>query len=288
VDTATFAGRRLAEELHGLLREHSAMCGRLQITARTDTGEELARTWRTDLGGLGGLTAARITDRVRWQLEGWLTAGALAERRQARGGRGGAGRAVPVRAALVHLAIAAQEIAPAGAEQERLWGGPSGGDRRAHRALDRVQGLIGGAGVLTAAVQGGRDVRDQVYLRPWGEQATPPRSVDRPWPGRLPAPAPATVLMEPEPVDLRDATGAPVRLDARFALSAPPATLGRCGPEDDRVRAVVGWAGPWPLVERWWTDEPRRRTHLQVALEDGSALLLAYGAETWTCEAAYD
>lgn len=288
VDTATFVGRRLAEELHALLLEHSAMCGRLQITARTDAGEELVRTWRTDLGGLGGLTAARITDRIRWQLEGWLTAGALAQGPRTRGGRGGADREVPVRAALVHLVIAAQEVAPAGAEQGRLWGGPSGGDRRAHRALDRVQGLIGGGGVLTAALQGGRDVRDQVYLRPWGEQAPPHRPVDRPWPGRLPPPAPATVLRDPEPVDLLDAAGVPVGLDARFALSAPPATLARRGPGGGRGRGVIGWAGPWPLAERWWTDEPRYRTHLQVALEDGSALLLAHTAETWTCEAVYD
>ena len=288
VDTATFVGRRLAEELHALLLEHSAMCGRLQITARTDAGEELVRTWRTDLGGLGGLTAARITDRIRWQLEGWLTAGALAQGPRTRGGRGGADREVPVRAALVHLVIAAQEVAPAGAELGRLWGGPSGGDRRAHRALDRVQGLIGGGGVLTAALQGGRDVRDQVYLRPWGEQAPPHRPVDRPWPGRLPPPAPATVLRDPEPVDLLDAAGVPVGLDARFALSAPPATLARRGPGGGRGRGVIGWAGPWPLAERWWTDEPRYRTHLQVALEDGSALLLAHTAETWTCEAVYD
>lgn len=288
VDTATFVGRRLAEELYALLLEHSAMCGRLQITARTEAGEELVRTWRTDLGGLGGLTAARITDRIRWQLEGWLTAGALAQGNRTRGSRGGANREVPTRAALVHLAIAAQEVAPAGAEQGRLWGGPSGGDRRAHRALDRVQGLIGGGGVLTAALQGGRDVRDQVYLRPWGEQAPPHRPVDRPWPGRLPPPAPATVLRDPEPVDLLDAAGVPIGLDARFTLSAPPATLARRGPGGGRGRIVIGWAGPWPLAERWWTDEPRYRTHLQVALEDGSALLLAYTAETWTCEAVYD
>src|SRR5450830_162626 len=288
VDTATFVGRRLAEELYALLLEHSAMCGRLQITARTEAGEELVRTWSTDLGGLGGLTGARITDRIRRQLEGWLTAGALAEGSRTRGSRGDADREVPTRAALVHLAIAAQEVAPAGAEQGRLWGGPSGGDRRAHRALDRVQGLIGGGGVLTAALQGGRDVRDQVYLRPWGEQAPPHRPVDRPWPGRLPSPAPATVLRDPEPVDLLDAPGAPVGLDARFTLSAPPATLARRGPGAGRGRVVVGWAGPWPLAERWWTDEPRYRTHLQVALEDGSALLLAHTAETWTCEAVYD
>ncbi|MFI2751856.1 DNA polymerase Y family protein [Cellulomonas sp. P22] len=281
VDTATFMGRRLAEELHAMLLEHSVTCGRLQVAARTDTGEDLVRVWRTDLGGLGGLTAARITDRIRWQLEGWLTAGSLA--RPPRTGAGDDGEH-PEPVALVHLALTAQEVAPAGAEQGRLWGGPSGGDLRAHRALDRVQGLIGGDGVLVAVLQGGRDVREQVHLRPWGEQTPPPRPADRPWPGRLPAPAPATVLTEPEPVEVLAATRVPVRLDDRFALSADPTAV--------RTRTathpVTGWAGPWPLLDRSWTERPRRRAHLQVSLEDGSALLLSWQDDVWACEATYD
>ncbi|WP_448060467.1 DNA polymerase Y family protein [Cellulomonas hominis] len=343
VDIAAFAGRRLAEELHTLLTERSAMCGRLLISARTDTGEVLARTWRTDLGGLGGLSTRRITDRIRWQLEGWLTAGSAAGTgavdggagREAGGGRGrGAARDVadatrtPAPAALVHLSIVAQEVSPAGDEQGQLWGGPSGGDLRAHRALDRVQGLVGGDGVLTATLQGGRDVRDQVHLRAWGEQTAAPRPVDRPWPGRLPDPAPATVPLVPEPVELLDAHGAAIVVDDRFELSAEPAAVRRVpgdrpgpadGPQMDGVRArgaqlgggtgvqgawvdgtrtgrraqlevrtVVGWAGPWPLVERWWSAQPRRLVHVQVALDDGQAWLLAHTATGWTREASYD
>ncbi|HEY0216028.1 MAG TPA: DNA polymerase Y family protein, partial [Cellulomonas sp.] len=147
VDVATFAGRRLAEELHDLLVAQSVTCGRLRIAARTDEGTDLSRTWRTDLGGLGGLSAARITDRIRWQLEGWLTAGAA--QRPAIGTDADVDDlGEPV--GLVALSITAEDVAPAGAEQGRLWGGPSGGDLRAHRALDRVQGLLGGDGVLTA------------------------------------------------------------------------------------------------------------------------------------------
>ncbi len=319
VDIAAFAGRRLAEELHTLLTERSAMCGRLLISARTDTGEVLARTWRTDLGGLGGLSTRRITDRIRWQLEGWLTVGSPA----VNGGAGEPGRGVrtdatrtPAPAALVHLAIVAQEVSPAGDEQGQLWGGPSGGDLRAHRALDRVQGLIGGDGVLTATLQGGRDARDQVHLRAWGEQTAAPRPVDRPWPGRLPDPAPATVPLLPEPVELLDARGAVIVVDDRFGLSAEPAAVRRVpgsrpgaadgprvagsrvarsrvggppmgGPQVE-VRTVVGWAGPWPLVERWWSAQPHRRVHVQVVLDDGQAWLLAHTAAGWTREASYD
>ena len=57
----------------------------------------------------------------------------------------------------------------------------------------------------------------------------------------------------------------------------------------DEVREVVGWAGPWLLSERWWTDDrPGLRAHLQVTLDDGRAVLLACTASGWTCEATYD
>lgn len=290
VDAAAFAARRLAEQLQAMLLERSVSCGRLRITACTEAGDELVRTWRTDAGGLGGLSPARITDRVRWQLEGWLSGTAL---RGPGGVRGSGGSApAPAPAALVRLGIAAEEVAPAGAEQGRLWGGASGGDLRAHRALLRVQGLLGGDGVLVATLQGGRDVRDQVHLVPWGDAQTPARAADRPWPGRLPEPAPATVLVDPVPVEVLDAAGSPVRVDARLALSAQPAavrwTVAQDGHPDGGPHPLVAWAGPWPMVERWWSDAPRRRVHLQVALADGRALLLACTGGEWTCEAIYD
>jgi protein ImuB len=330
VDQATFAGRRLAEELHDLLVHHGVTCGRLQIAARTDDGTDLVRTWRTDLGGWGGLTPARITDRVRWQLEGWLSASAVAT---ARSHRAGAARAANLRAhrgeellpdavdvpevppvALVRLAVTALDVAAAGAEQGRLWGGPSGGDLRAHRALDRVQAAVGGTGLLAATLQGGRDVREQVHVRPWGEQSPPPRPLDRPWPGRLPDPAPATVCTPAEPVEVRDPAGVPVRVDVRTGLSGPPARV-RWRPSEESPHAVderqvTGWAGPWLLSPRWWASDGTGgadgaqgaggapgaggghgvglRGHLQVAFDDGTAVLLACDAQGWTCEARYD
>lgn len=287
VDVATFVGRRLAEDLHTLLTTSAVTCGRLRITARTDAGEDLVRTWRTDTGGLGGLSAAGITDRIRWQLDGWLTAGALDRPVDPAEHLDGEDQRDPV--GIVRLTVTAEDVAPAGAEQGRLWGGTSGGDLRAHRALDRVQGLLGGDGVLTATLQGGRDVRDQVHLQPWGAQQAPARPADRPWPDRLPAPAPATVPAEPSPVEVLDPTGAPVRLDGRLIMAATPATV-RTPPTGRRPAVdhpVAGWAGPWPLAERWW-DAPRVRAHLQVTLADGRALLLSAHPDGWICEAVYD
>ena len=293
VDAAAFAARRLAEQLQAMLLERSASCGRLRITARTESGEELVRTWRTDAGGLGGLSAARITDRVRWQLEGWLSGGGGGP---GRGRPGAATAGTPAPSALTRLGIAAEEVAPAGAEQGRLWGGASGGDLRAHRALLRVQGLLGGEGVLVATLQGGRDVRDQVHLVPWGDARAAQRAADRPWPGRLPDPAPATVLVDPVGVEVLDADGRSVSVDARLAMSAPPVAVrwvtdaGRPAVPGTAAgtHRLVAWAGPWPMVERWWTTTPRRRVHLQVALEGGRALLLSCTQGDWLCEAVYD
>ncbi|GAA1969053.1 DNA polymerase Y family protein [Isoptericola halotolerans] len=274
VDVAAFAARRLAEELHTLLVAHGVACGRLRITARTTEGE-LERLWRTDTAA-GGLPAARITDRVRWQLEGWLTDGA-----RRRTGTDGSPEVAP----LVHLALAAEDVAPAGTHQPALWGADAGQDARARQALDRVQGLLGGDGVLAVRRAGGRDPRSRVRLVPYGEDAVVERPPDRPWPGALPSPAPATVLPEPTAARLLDATGDDVVVDARLARSGDPAWVRW----DDGEHAVVGWAGPWPLAERWWApDGGTRRVHLQAVLDDGRGLLLAQVAGAWQVEAVYD
>lgn len=281
VDVATFAARRLAERLHALLAARGLSCGRLRITART-TDEELERVWRTDAGAAGGMSAARITDRVRWQLEGWLTASAAGR------GRPGAssGSTVPAVAPILHLALAAEEVAPAGALQPRLWGPDAGEDDRARRALGRVQGLLGGDSVLTVALQGGRAAHDRVHLVPFGEDAAPARDPGLPWPGSLPSPAPATLLAAPVPARVLDAGGRDVVVDVRLAMSGPPATVTA---RELVAATVAGWGGPWPLVERWWSaDDRARRVYLQVLLDDGRGLLLAQAGGDWHVEAVYD
>ena len=52
---------------------------------------------------------------------------------------------------------------------------------------------------------------------------------------------------------------------------------------------ITGWAGPWPIDERWWAPrESRRRARFQVALTDGRALLLVLAGGQWAVEAVYD
>lgn len=276
VDVAAFAARSLADRLHGRLAAHGLACTRLVIEAVTDHGQELHRSWRHD----GVLTAAGITDRVRWQLEGWLAP------------VGSTGPARPT-AGIRRLRLLPAGVVTQAALQPGLWGDPGDAADRAGRAIARVQGLLGPAGVLRAVLRGGRCPADQVRLVPWGEDPGELPDPDAPWPGRLPAPAPATVLPEPMPVAVYDAGGELVRVSARLAVSAAPARLvlpaaAGAGREPESWE-ITGWAGPWPVDESWWApDEARRAVRFQMCVSDGRGLLLSLADGQWRWEASYD
>jgi protein ImuB len=133
---------------------------------------------------------------------------------------------------------------------------------------------------------GGRSFAEVVRLQPWGDERVPERPVEPPWPGRIPAPAPATVYPEPVPAEVCAADGSAVRVSGRLAVSAPPArvSIGGDGPVE-----VVRWAGPWPVDERWWAPaESYRAARFQLVLADGRAVLAALSRACWTVEAVYD
>ncbi|ATO17226.1 DNA repair protein [Micromonospora sp. WMMA2032] len=367
VDAAAFAARTLAERLHERLAAYGLACTRLGIEAVTAHGQELHRVWRHD----GLLTAAAIADRVRWQLDGWLSGS---------NGRGGARPARPT-AGIIRLRLVPDGVLAQAGLQPGLWGETGAERERAHRALSRVQGILGPEAVVTAVLGGGRSPAEQVRLVPWGDERVPARPgppplptlpssgvassalspsalpssgapssalpssgaassgaassraassgfgssgpaavpavrsgaaaapvasggpgaaarrvggragrgravPEPPWPGRIPPPSPAVVLPTPVSAEVHDASGQPVVVSARLAVSAPPArlTVGTGRPAD-----ISGWVGPWPVDERWWAPaEARRRARFQVCLADGTALLLAVEGGQWLVEAIYD
>ncbi|WP_084126363.1 DNA polymerase Y family protein [Demequina sp. NBRC 110054] len=296
-----WAAKDAAQRLDAALLAAGMRCGRVRIAARTAKGDVLERVWRTDVATRSGAFAAHMADRVRWQLEGWLS---------------GTGDG-PEPAPLVSLALVAEDVVALGDEQSYLWGGSSGGDAKALRALERLQGLLGIDGVLAVAEQGGRSPRDRVHALAWGQEGEPPRRIEHPWPGRIPDPAPATVLPVPAPVQVLDAGGSPLVIDRRLAVSAPPTWVrltadprdarakaqhrhpssghvgGDEGPVWEKARPVEAWAGPWPVAERWWAPDADRRAYMQLALrtpdgEPGLAVLVAFAGGAWRLEALYD
>jgi len=285
-DTVTFLAAPLAERLQALLRERSLTCASVRVTAWTEDGGELTRWWKADGTAWGATTTRHVVDRVRWQLDGWLA-------READGGvRAVDGPQDPPVAPVVRIEIAAEEVAAAPLQHEVLWGDDRGDEHRARRAVDRVCGMLGTASVFAAVPQGGRTPADRVRLVPWGQPTDHVRPVARPWPGSLPAPSPATVLADPVAAELLDGTGRPVTVGERLGMSADPVRV-RVEPsgsphDPTPYRDVTGWAGPWPVVERWWSAQGRRTAYLQVGLEDGTGLLLGYQRGGWCCEALYD
>ena len=258
VDTAAFAAKQLAHELHEQLADRGLACTRIAIEADTEHGEHLVRLWRHG----GALTPAAMAERVRWQLDGWLTAS---------GGLSGG---------LTLIRLTPDEVKPDGGRQLGFWGGAAEADERAGRGLARVQGLLGIDAVVTAVLTGGRSPAEQVRVVPWGDarQAVP---VAEPWPGQVPSPAPATVHVPPLPTEVVDVEGAPVAVTGRGLLAAEPARVAGA--------AVTAWAGPWLADERWW-DPPahRRRARFQLVTDDGVARLVALENGRWWVEATYD
>ncbi len=167
--------------------------------------------------------------------------------------------------------------------QSGFFGDHLGADRRAAAVAHRVRQRLGPASVVTAALRGGRTPSERATLVPWGAPGPPTRETREPWPGRIPAPSPATSFAHPIALTLLDASNVPVRVDPRGLLSAPVAEVLF---ERGVARSVQWTAGPWPTLERWWSSR-RRRAYLQV-LTGHEALLLYAESSRWWLAGIYD
>lgn len=263
IEAAAFAARGPAAGLVAALTQEGRTCTVATIEAETAHGEILSRRWRVD----DGFTAQGLVDRLRWQLDGWLSANA--------------GRAGPTSGILV-LRIIPEEVVE-GAEQGSLLDEAAAVEPKVIRALTRIQGMLGPDAVLVAATADGRDPASWATTRVWGEP--PPAPPVRPWPGRLPPPSPATVLPRPSPAEVVDDQGTTIGVSGRGVVTGAPA---RVRLEGRPWREVTGWAGPWPADERWWDASGRRRARFQLVDEFGGTFLLAVEDSRWQLEAIYD
>jgi protein ImuB len=214
-----------------------------------------------------------VAQRVRWQLDGW-SSGAAAE--------DGPDESV---CGIAMLRLVPDHLVPDEGRQLGLWGDDliSG---RVERAAVRLQAMLGHESVAHPVLAGGRGPGEQVMLVPFGDIRDARHPADRPWPARIPPPAPATVYPVPRPARVIDAAGAPVTITGRAAVSASPDAL-TVG--DSPWLAITAWAGPWPVTERWWDERnATRRARFQLVTEDGIAWLAAVELGRWQIEARYD
>ena len=264
-EPVVFAAKALAGRLHDGLAARGLTCVRVQVSATWADGRESSRRWRHD----GLLSAAAIAERARWQLAGWQPASPGDE--NAPGG-------------IVALQLLPDQVVRATGQQLALWGETLVSDRVARAAM-RVQAMLGHEAVLRPVVGGGRNVHDQVTPVPFGEKTEPRLPGGRPWPGRVRGTAPGLVFPSAREAEVTDDAGRAVTVSGRCAVSAAPARLAVAG---ELPRRVTGWAGPWPLSERWWDPSAaRRRARFQLATEDGRAWLAVLQDGRWLVEAGY-
>ncbi|WP_238155230.1 DNA polymerase Y family protein [Kribbella soli] len=283
VDQVAFAVRAVADELIARLTELGLVCTTLRVEVGTESGRIHEREWLHPRW----FTAADVVDRVRWQLQGSGTATS------------------ELTSPVVRVRLIPDQADPVGAHVDGLWGG--GPDERIHRALSRVQSMLGHGAVMSVVIGGGRGFAERQTLVPWGDPAVPARSPDQPWPGaitgsvgaakRWPALAPTTVFPEPIPAKVFAADGAQVSVSARGELSGVPTAftlLPARGPgvqvaNSNKIHPITAWAGPWLTAERWWDPSTEsRQARFQFQTADTRAWLFTLHQTTWQAQATYD
>ena len=276
-EPVVFAAKALAERMHEGLAARGLTCARVQVRAVCADGRENRRLWRHD----GLLSAAALADRVRWQLDGWQVpappVGTI-------DGTTGSTPDGTTDGGIVVLRLVPDQVVHATGHQLALWGETVVSDRVARAAM-RVQAMLGHEAVLRPVLGGGRDVAEQVNDVPFGEKRQPRLAVGAPWPGRIMGAVPGVVYPFAREADVTDDAGDAVTVTGRCVISAAPAWLAADGVP---LLRITGWAGPWPLSERWWDPAAaRRRARFQLLTDDGRAWLAAVQDGRWLIEGGY-
>ena len=227
--------------------------------ARPDLAVTLQRLGVTTLGQFAALPAASVSDR--------FGADAAACHAVARG-ESGELAGLRDRAIERRLRVARGEDPDRGADappppsQPGFFGGASEADARAARSFVRVQERLGIEAVLMGRVQGGRDPAGQSVLVPWGSPEAEAARRGRRARGRGGCRRPR----RPTCCGSRGAprwSTAPATPSRSAGGACSRAGIERLSVEGGPWQPVLGWAGPWPVTERWWSVR-RRRARLQV------------------------
>jgi protein ImuB len=279
-EPVVFAAKALAERMHDGLAARGLACVRVQVRAAWADGRESRRLWRHD----GLLSAAGVADRVRWQLAGWrVPLGGAGTTGAGTTGAGTTG-ADTGDGGITVLRLVPDQVIRAAGHQLALWGETVVSGQVARAAM-RVQAMLGHEAVLRPVLGGGRDVSERVTPVPFGEKPEPRLAAGQPWPGRVMGPAPGVVYPFAREAEVTDDARNAVTVTGRCVVSAAPAWLAADGEPPLRI---TGWAGPWPLSERWWDPAAaRRRARFQLLTGDGRAWLAVVQDGRWLIEAAY-
>ena len=275
VDEAAFIARMLADQVHQQLAAQGLNCVRIKIAAETDDGTTISKVWRTTTA----LTEHATAERVRWQLDGWLSSG-------------GAG-------AIVELSLIPLETQTPTTTGSIIEADTVVAEETTTTVVSRLQSMLGFDAVQQPHAAGGRGVAERVRFLPYGQAPENSSEHDKhttSWIGAIPTPLPTRLgggLEHPASrVRVVDEHGTEVFVTAEAVLSADPVGMAW---GNKRFR-VLGWSAPWPVDTGWWdgeaeADEQRLARMQLVGKNPGDkypkAWLLVWWRRSWRIEAMY-
>jgi len=249
--------------IDGLTAAHS-VCTSLSIRMLDDRGEEHTAQWTHPRY----FSANDVINRVRWQWDS--VARTTPEEYQHTG--------------IVEVTFHALTPDDITWHEPGLW--TNAVNHRVEHVVAQLQSQLGYQSVRHARRHAGHRLTETDTFVPWGDGSVTSTVDEEAWPGALPKPLPATVFSPPLPVQLVGENGDAVEVSSS-ELSCEPVTM----TSSQSSRVVKGWAGPWPVVERWWDQEnSNSRYRLQLLDSEGVGWLISCPREggSWMAEARYD
>jgi protein ImuB len=268
-DQLSFAVSSSATTFVSQLLDQGCVVQTVDITLVDDRGHQHTKRWSHPRY----FTAPDLVHRVRWQGESLQKSTAHDEYQRG----------------IVEVRFVAKDPDSAAGYEDSLWGNAHR-DTALHHAVSSLQATLGHQNVTRVTTHPGHDFADSQQVVAWGDKPAA-SELDQvvAWAGQLPAPHPATVFATPMPVAVVDESGNPVHTTAVGAgLTSPPHAL----VSDNRSRRVMAWAGPWPVMERWWERKPVVH-RVQLVDDTGIGWLVKTvvdgdGDGGWLVEARYD
>lgn len=316
--------RRVCNNLADSLVARGLYSSTVRITLRRVSGQVLERTWTL----LDATSPTQVGKRVTWQIRG-MGSGVAARGVAAGDGGTWAGAfgsntetgAEPLEEFALERevlqCIELNALHPAAVpEQDTLWGGAHN-LRRAGRAIEEVQMMLGEDAAVIPKVHGGFDPRTRVSFTPWGADTqradsggtSAPEDVRFPppplpqtqcaqglWEGGVSQP-PIVLFTQAPPALLmgqcEDGTLGKILVSQRGSLGGNPTHL---LVKDDRGELAAGdypltsVEGLWVVRGRWWREareEHRPRCYLRVGRAEGPDFLLVQKGGHWWVEGTY-
>lgn len=258
-------------EFINTLRWNGMECLRMRICCETEDGSVNDRIWYNS----DGFDAVSVHERLQWQITHWINNVQESDNTVS---------------CIAKVSLEALNCRTFQAQQDTLWGGRSETTEQVVRSLSRVAAIDDAILITVPQWRGGRDVGTFI-ARTWetvdlfDDNQSMQRVQKKHWNGAMPAPRPIRLCETPQHVEVFDALLNPVVVTARHELSHMPATvIDQHGHRWD----VLTWAGPWPIEERWW-DSQRRKRHARVqvlvqkhgSVDQGQVWLLSTQSRQW-------